>query len=82
MIFRAVREFKLSLSSSILIGDKPSDIYAARASGIGKAYIIDSDNSESRPGISLADASYPDLYSCVVDFLRPPVLSVPLNQRP
>lgn len=67
MIFRAARELNLSLSDSIMVGDKPSDIQAARAAGIGRAYIVQSDNVDSGPGIAGADAAYFDLYSCVSD---------------
>jgi D,D-heptose 1,7-bisphosphate phosphatase len=68
MIFRAARELKLSLPKSILIGDKPSDIQAARAAGIGRAYIVQSDNAESGQGLAGADGSYADLFSFVVEF--------------
>jgi D-glycero-D-manno-heptose 1,7-bisphosphate phosphatase len=67
MIFRAARELNLSLPDSILVGDKPSDIQAARAAGVGRAYIVHSDNIESGPGLAGADAAYADLYSCVAD---------------
>ena len=68
MKIRAARELNLSLSNSILIGDKPSDIQAARAAGIGRADIVQSDNAESGPGLAGADAGYADLFSCVVEF--------------
>ena len=68
MIFRAARELNLSLPDSILVGDKPSDIKAARAAGVGKAYIVHSDNADSGPGLAGADAAYVDLYSCVAEF--------------
>ena len=67
MIFRAARELNLSLPDSILVGDKPSDIQAARAAGVGRAYIVHSDNIESGPGLAGADAAYADLYSCAAD---------------
>jgi D-glycero-D-manno-heptose 1,7-bisphosphate phosphatase len=67
MIVRAARELNLSLSDSILVGDKPSDIQAARAAGVGRAYIVHSDNADSGDGLAGADAAYADLYSCVSD---------------
>ena len=67
MIFRAARELNLSLPDSILVGDKPSDIQAARAAGVGRAYIVHSGNAEYGPGLAGADAAYFDLYSCVAD---------------
>lgn len=66
-IFRAIRELNLFLTDSILVGDKPSDIQAARAASVGRAYIIHSDNIESGPGLAGADAAYADLYSCAAD---------------
>ena len=73
MIFRAAMELNLSLSDSILVGDKPSDIQAARAAGVGKAYIVHSENAESGPGLAGADAAYFDLYSCVADLCGTPL---------
>lgn len=65
MILRAAMELNLSLADSILVGDKPSDIEAARAAGVGHAYIVQSDNAESGAGLAGADAAYADLRSCV-----------------
>lgn len=69
MILRAARELNLSLADSILVGDKPSDIEAARAAGIGRAYIVQSDNAESGPGLAGADAAHADLQACVAALL-------------
>ncbi len=69
MILRAARELKLSLAESILIGDKPSDIEAARAAGVGRAYIVQSDNVESSAGLSGADSAHADLQACVAALL-------------
>jgi D-glycero-D-manno-heptose 1,7-bisphosphate phosphatase len=40
MIFRAQREFNINLWSSVLIGDKDSDINAGRAAGIGSLILL------------------------------------------
>jgi D,D-heptose 1,7-bisphosphate phosphatase len=72
MIFRAARELNLSLSDSILVGDKPSDIQAAQAAGVGRAYIVHSGNADSGHGLAGADAAYSDLYSCVSDLYGTP----------
>lgn len=69
MILRAAKELNLSLPDSILVGDKPSDIEAARAAGVGRAYIVQSDNAESTTGLAGADAAYADLQSCVAALL-------------
>jgi D-glycero-D-manno-heptose 1,7-bisphosphate phosphatase len=46
MLLRAQKDFSLDLSSSILIGDKLSDIQAAQAAGVGKAIMLRSGASE------------------------------------
>ncbi|OIQ65405.1 D-glycero-beta-D-manno-heptose-1,7-bisphosphate 7-phosphatase [mine drainage metagenome] len=65
MILQAAKELGLSLGDSILVGDKPSDIEAARAAGVGRAYIVQSDNAESTGDLAGADAAYADLRACV-----------------
>lgn len=65
MILRGAEELGLSLSDSILVGDKPSDIEAARAAGVGRAFIVQSDNAESTDDLAGADAAYADLGACV-----------------
>ena len=69
MILRAARELKLSLADSILVGDKPSDIEAARAAGVGRAFLVQSDNAESHADLADADAHYADLSRCVNELL-------------
>jgi rfaE bifunctional protein nucleotidyltransferase chain/domain len=70
MILRAAKELNLLLTDSILIGDKPSDIDAARAAAVGKAYLVQSDNAESGQGLADADGCFADLIACV-DALLP-----------
>ncbi len=70
MILQAVREHGLSLAQSFMVGDKPSDIEAARAAGLGRAYIVQSDNDESTDGLAGADAAYADLAACVDALLK------------
>ena len=40
MLLRAQADFNLDLTSSVLIGDKPSDIYAANAAGVGTKILL------------------------------------------
>lgn len=65
MLLRAAVEHGLSLRDSVLIGDKPSDIQAARSAGVGTAYGVCSSNPESARQVAGADATYPDLAACV-----------------
>jgi D-glycero-D-manno-heptose 1,7-bisphosphate phosphatase len=43
MILRAARNLQLDLSLSVLFGDKPSDIEAAHAAGLGRAFLVAKD---------------------------------------
>lgn len=70
MILQAARELNLSLADSFLIGDKPSDIEAARAAGVGRAYRVRSSNAESSDTSGTeADGVYADLAHCVAALL-------------
>lgn len=40
LLLRAARELRLDLGRSWLVGDKPSDIQAARAAGVGRAVLV------------------------------------------
>lgn len=67
MLLRAARGLGLSLADSMMIGDKPSDIQAARAAGVGRAYLVRSDNEES-PAADAdlgADGAFESLADCV-----------------
>lgn len=64
MLIQAARELNLSMQDSLLIGDKPSDIQAARAAGVAKAYAVKSDNLESEAELMLADGYFENLLAC------------------
>jgi D-glycero-D-manno-heptose 1,7-bisphosphate phosphatase len=64
MVLKAAGELGLSLPDSILVGDKPSDIEAARAAGVGRAYLVDSDNPESGTVQGIADGHFANLLAC------------------
>lgn len=65
LVIQAVRELGISLTDSIMIGDKPADIEAARAAGVARAYQVKSDNAESSLQTNVADGHFHDLLSCV-----------------
>lgn len=70
MLLKAARELGLSLPESILIGDKASDIECARAAGVGRAYLVQSDNPESGAAdYSIADGHYASLLDCVIHLI-------------
>jgi rfaE bifunctional protein nucleotidyltransferase chain/domain len=64
LLVKAARELNLSLQCSVLIGDKPSDIQAARLAGLDKAYIVDSDNPDSTFEQANADGYFASLLAC------------------
>lgn len=65
MLLAAAREHGVSLAQSILIGDKPSDIQAARAAGVGRAYMVKSEVFDSGSIGAACDGIFPSLTVCV-----------------
>jgi D-glycero-D-manno-heptose 1,7-bisphosphate phosphatase len=57
MILRAAREHELDLASSILIGDRCSDIAAANAGGLRQAFLIAGTETSSCAGVAHGIAS-------------------------
>ena len=55
MLLRAQSDFEVELSSSILVGDKDSDIEAARAAGVGTKILF-------RPESPMLDVQASDYY--------------------
>lgn len=70
MLLQAASELCLSLPDSILIGDKPSDIEAARAAGVGRAYLVVSEKPESGRKYVLADGCYASLLNCAANLMQ------------
>ena len=64
LLLQASSELGLALGESLLIGDKPSDIEAARAAGVGRAYLVASDNPESGANPVMADGHFASLLDC------------------
>jgi D-glycero-D-manno-heptose 1,7-bisphosphate phosphatase len=64
LLLQAAKELGLSMTDSVLIGDKPSDIEAARAAGVGRAYSVDSDNSEAMNKVNASDGHFSCLLDC------------------
>lgn len=58
LILRAARELDLDLPASLLAGDRPGDIAAGRAAGVGRCFLI------GDGPCSGADAAYPSLLDC------------------
>ncbi len=67
LILQAQRQLDIDLRRSFLVGDKPSDIEAGRAAGVGRCFLL-SDRA-SPPGAHRADAVVSRL-SDVVEMLK------------
>lgn len=72
MLLKAAEEHGIDLQCSFLVGDKPSDIEAARKAGVGRAYLVNSDNSEYMNAGVGADGVFEDLAHCVDSVLLCP----------
>lgn len=64
LILKAVRDLSISLTESLLIGDKPSDIKAARSAGVARAYSISSENKDSKFQDGESDGNFKNLLDC------------------
>ncbi|WP_341205883.1 D-glycero-beta-D-manno-heptose 1,7-bisphosphate 7-phosphatase [uncultured Psychrosphaera sp.] len=69
MLFQAMQEHRLDPEISIMIGDKKSDIEAAKNAGIKQRFLVNSGQSLTSDGMSLADGTYADLLSAANDLL-------------
>jgi D-glycero-D-manno-heptose 1,7-bisphosphate phosphatase len=74
LLLRAAREHDLDLAQSILVGDKPSDIEAARAAGLARAYRVRSDYGNASADDGPADATFDSLARCVDALVSTPRL--------
>jgi len=65
MILRAPADHGLSLPDSVANGRKPSYIHAARAAGVGSAFIVRADGGDLAPAIGRPDASLPGVAQAI-----------------
>lgn len=69
MMLRAARELGLDLPASCLFGDKPGDIAAGRAAGVGRCMLIGDNATAQDAG---ADGAHASLAEAVENFLAAP----------
>lgn len=69
MLFQAMHELRLDPESSIMIGDKPSDIQAAKNAGIKQRFLVNSGQSLTTEDSALADGTFDDLASAAKHIL-------------
>ena len=68
MFFSAARDLDLALESSVMFGDRLSDLHAARAAGVPVRYFLGTDGRSTPPppaADNLATACFADLLSAV-----------------
>ncbi|MEN9491577.1 MAG: hypothetical protein RJA63_2026 [Pseudomonadota bacterium] len=65
MIKQALRDFDIDMAASILVGDKPSDIEAGVAAGVGRRFLVRCNGEGDRPALGGADGIFDDLAQCV-----------------
>ncbi|MBC7380656.1 MAG: D-glycero-beta-D-manno-heptose 1,7-bisphosphate 7-phosphatase [Burkholderiaceae bacterium] len=65
MIDQALRAFDIDLGRSILVGDKPSDIEAGIAAGVGRRFIVKCNGEGGLPSLGNADDRFDDLAQCI-----------------
>lgn len=61
MLLRASRELDLSLTTSVLVGDKGSDIEAGRRAGLARCVLVRSGHAPGDDAMAAADATLDDL---------------------
>jgi rfaE bifunctional protein nucleotidyltransferase chain/domain len=70
LLLTAAHELGLDMPNSILIGDKQTDIDAAKAAGVSKAYMLGVDNPQVLGTGLSADGYYANLIDCADDILK------------
>ncbi|MDG2018637.1 MAG: D-glycero-beta-D-manno-heptose 1,7-bisphosphate 7-phosphatase [Porticoccaceae bacterium] len=61
MLLKAIQDFALSPSESVMIGDNETDMQAAKAAGIGRKVLLDAEHLTTDKPKSSADESWPNL---------------------
>jgi D-glycero-D-manno-heptose 1,7-bisphosphate phosphatase len=64
MLVRAAAALNIDLSTSILVGDRATDIQAGRSAGVGRCWLVRSGVASSASDIELADGVFDDLSAC------------------
>ena len=72
LLLQAASELGISLADSLLVGDKASDIEAARAAGLSRAYLVRSNNPESAAAGAYPDQQFSSLLDCVTQLFPIP----------
>ena len=71
MLQRAAARLGIDLASSVLVGDRRTDIEAGRAAGVGRCFLVRSGQRLPAQDESLADGVYENLAACARALLAP-----------
>jgi D-glycero-D-manno-heptose 1,7-bisphosphate phosphatase len=71
MLLRAARELSLDMGSSLIVGDRLSDVRAGRAAGVGRCMLVRSGHAIDADEALEADAVFDDLAACAQALVGP-----------
>jgi D-glycero-D-manno-heptose 1,7-bisphosphate phosphatase len=69
MLLQAARELSLDLATSVIVGDRLSDVQAGRAAGVGRCVLVRSGHALEPGDSEQADAVYDDLAAFARDWV-------------
>ncbi len=73
LLLRAAARHGIDLARATLVGDRGSDIAAARSAGVGRAYLVGADAGNDLHGSGQgADGRFADLLQCAYHLLHTP----------
>lgn len=58
MFDQAIKDFQIDLSQSVMVGDRASDLEAATMAGVGRLYLLRSDDHEKERGLLAPGLQY------------------------
>jgi D-glycero-D-manno-heptose 1,7-bisphosphate phosphatase len=64
MLQRAAKRLDIDLASSVVVGDRSTDVAAGRAAGVGRCFLVRSGQRLAPGDETLADGVYDDLATC------------------
>lgn len=71
MLLQAARELSIDLGSSVMIGDRLTDVQAGRTAGVGRCLLVRSGQPLHPDEARAADAVFDDLAACVPALVTP-----------
>ena len=64
LLNQAANSLGLNIRKSLLIGDKETDIMAARSANLNRAYLINSENNLNTKNPTISDGTFSSLLQC------------------